>query len=126
MRTEKLLFTELPIECKYALLEYTYMMFETLEEVEEYYKEFTFNLEFIDIEKAKVRCMDKSEDLWGCKTFEEYHQMYVEGADIPNHGKSIYPVIESNDSDDWLLDGWHRFHSYVMYGHKTVPVLSFN
>ena len=116
-------FNELPIECKKALLAYCYMRFQTIEEVAEFYKERLFKLETISMEEAKKRCIEQSEDWYEDETFEAYHQVYVgDGSTIPNHGDSIFPVIEGGFGE-WLDDGWHRFHSYVKNGHSTIPVL---
>lgn len=118
-----LTFAELPIESKKALLEYCYMHCLTMADVENFYKDNLFSLEIISIEEAKRRCITQSEDWYAEESFEEYHKAYVgNGKDIPNHGDSVYPVIEGGFGE-WLDDGWHRFHSYVKYGHKEVPVL---
>lgn len=122
MKQEHLAFAELPLEAKKALLALRYMDCESMQEVEDLYQGFVFELEWIPVEEAKKRCMEQSEDLWGCKTFDDYHQAYLDGGDIPNHGDSMYPVIEGG-MDEWLDDGWHRFHSYVLYGKKEIPVL---
>jgi hypothetical protein len=34
-----------------------------------------------------------------------------------------WPVIMSNEDDETLQDGWHRFHIYVSNGHKDIPVI---
>jgi len=120
-----LLFSELPFESKQALYVYrNEVESNTMEEVEKLYQGRTFTLEFISMEEAKKRCMEQFADWgWECQTFDDYHRIYVgDGSDIPNHGDSMYPVIESGD-EEWLEDGWHRFHSYVKYDKKEVPVL---
>jgi len=58
-------------------------------------------------------------------TFEEYHKWYVSGCvadempDHPTHDR--WPVILN--SEEVLLDGWHRFHDYYRKGAKMVPVV---
>jgi len=99
------------------------MSFETLKEVEEFYKNHYFVFEIISIEEAKKRCMQFPFDAGDFSTFEAYHQWYIEGEDVPDHGNSVYPVIQGGDNE-WLDDGWHRFHSYVKKGFQRIPVLT--
>lgn len=56
-------------------------------------------------------------------SFEEYHKWYVDGGDIPDHTSSDWPVLSSPDGSEALLDGWHRFHSYVKQGFSNVHIL---
>lgn len=124
MKAKILSYHQLTDECQNALLAYCYMSYETVEEVEAFYKDELFTFEMIDIEEAKRRCMQFPFDAGDFYSFEEYHQWYIEGGDIPDHGDSIYPVIEGGHNE-WLDDGWHRFHSYVKKGFQKIPVLSF-
>lgn len=125
MKRTDLTFRELPIEYKKALLEYNYMRFETLEEVEAFYtNRILFTMEIIHIEEAKKRCMEFPFDAGDFKSFNEYHEWYSAGGDVPDHGDSMYPVIEGG-VDEWLDDGWHSFHSYVKKRVKEIPVLIF-
>jgi len=60
------------------------------------------------------------------KGFDDYHRWYMrEGRPIPTYA-SRWPVIESPFADEWLEDGWHRFHSYVEAGDTIVLVLRFH
>lgn len=122
MLQENITYFQLSNECKKALLEYCYMSFETLEEVEEFYKNRLFDFEMLTLEEAKRRCMQFPFDAGDFPTFEEYHQWYIDGGDIPDHGDSVYPSIEGGHNE-WLDDGWHRFHSYVKKGFQFIPVL---
>lgn len=56
--------------------------------------------------------------------FEEYHQWYMGGGDIPEHTE-VWAVILDSDirTDEVLLDGWHRFHCYVEQGIETIPAI---
>ena len=101
-----------------------------------FYKSFKFEKEFISSEEAIKRCIESTYDAREkFNSFWEYHLWYLrqtedsyykELGDIEDHKESVFPVIESNDIefDGWLLDGWHRFHSYVKYyPEREIPVL---
>ena len=60
----------------------------------------------------------------GYDSFDEYHQEYIQGY-MPDHGKSVLPVILDFDNDELIEDGWHRFHGYYDKGLKKVPVVVF-
>lgn len=121
-----LTFSELSMECKNALLAFCCEQYETLEEVEAFYRNRLFSIEIITVEEAKRRCMENSEGLDYYKgDFEAHHREYVgDGSDIPYHGDSVYPLISSCDPYEWIIDGWHRFHSYVKYGIQDIPILT--
>ncbi|MES5838038.1 hypothetical protein [Bacillus cereus group sp. MG11] len=121
--TKGLSFNELSSACKMALLEYCYMSCETMEDVRLMYKNNSFTFEIISIEESKKRCMQFPFDAGDFLTFEEYHEWYIKGGDIPYYGESMYPVIQGGDGE-WLDDGWHRFHSYILYKKGFIPVLT--
>lgn len=123
MKQTDLKYEDLSFENKMALLEYSYMSCGNLNEVEQFYKNRHFTYEIISVNEAKKRCMEYPFDAGDFNSFEEYHQWYIGGGCIPNHGDSMYPVIEGGD-DEWLDDGWHRFHSYVKHHKKEIPILS--
>ena len=58
-------------------------------------------------------------------SFEEYHAAYIAGGDIPDHPNMDYAVILDGayEGAEVLRDGWHRFHSYVAKGAKTIPAV---
>ena len=60
-------------------------------------------------------------------TFKEYQEWYFkEGASMPNHPKTNrWSCILSSFDFEVLEDGWHRFHSYVMRGDKTIPCVHY-
>lgn len=122
MLVDDLSFSELNGDCQLALMDYAQLS--TVYEAELYFSLKKFRYEIIDIDEAKRRCMSLSEDLWGCTDFDEYHQLYLRGGDIPNHGDSRWPCIAPGYGE-WLDDGWHRFHSYVRNGDKYIPLLTF-
>lgn len=129
MKKSNVTFSDLPLPHKKALLEYCSMALEEMKDLKNFYdsNRVTFTIEDISLEEAKARWKKHHNNdwSWDCKDFDEYHRIYVgDGSHIPNHGNSMYPVIEGGD-DEWLDDGWHRFHSYIKYGKRTIPVLSF-
>ena len=114
-------FSELPKESQLALFEYCAHFAENMENVEDFYKNTLFSLEEITPEEAGRRCMEGY--TYGYKTFEEYHQAYTL-IPVPDHGDSVYPVIDGG-MEEWLDDGWHRFHSYIKYyPERMIPVLT--
>jgi len=56
-------------------------------------------------------------------SFENYHKWY--GDEQTDHGDSVLPIIIDFDDEELIIDGWHRFHSYVRKGLNKVPVLGF-
>jgi len=54
-------------------------------------------------------------------TFDEYHKWY--GDEQTDHGDSVLPIIIDYDDEELIIDGWHRFHSYVRKGLNKIPVL---
>jgi hypothetical protein len=56
----------------------------------------------------------------GYKTFDEYHKWYGDDTD---HGDSVLPIIIDFGDEELIIDGWHRFHSYVKKGLDKIPVL---
>lgn len=120
MHGQWVLFNELPKEAQYALREYFYMA-----EDDEFQKQMTLRVfmeEWLPLNEAKHRCMVYSPDLKETHgEFETYHLCYAEG-DVPDHGESLWHCIVGG-MDEWLDDGWHRFHSYVQKGIPLIPTL---
>lgn len=57
-------------------------------------------------------------------SFDGYHQWYVAQGDIPYYPEdNRYPSI-AWCSQSGILDGWHRFHSYLKSGHSTIPLIA--
>jgi hypothetical protein len=78
-------------------------------------KMFYFGIVPIDLIKDEVA---KRLDF---NTFDEYHKWY--GDEQTNHGDSVLPIIIDYDDEELIIDGWHRFHSYVRKGLNKIPVL---
>ena len=54
-------------------------------------------------------------------SFENYHKWY--GDENTDHGDSVLPIIIDFDDEELIVDGWHRFHSYVRKGLDQIPVV---
>lgn len=61
------------------------------------------------------------------RSWDEWYDFYASRRTIPNHGESILALLVQDDdeTDDFLEDGWHRFHSYVQKGIQKVPIVFF-
>lgn len=66
------------------------------------------------------------------KDFDAYHKDYISHVIVPEHPPgnrwpSIIgcsgPPITGSAWEEFIEDGWHRFHSYVRDGAKKVPVI---
>ena len=85
------------------------------------YGEMEFRIGEISIEEVIEGVMK-----WLCRewdTFEEYHEWYKEG-DHTDHGDSVFPIVLSG-CEEYIEDGWHRFHSYVDKGLKKIPFVEY-
>lgn len=56
-------------------------------------------------------------------SFEAYHQWYISNGGAPDYPETDrYPVLAWCD-EEGIMDGWHRFHSYLRSKHKTIPLV---
>jgi len=81
-------------------------------------QEFRFGV--ISIEEVKDGVMK-----WLCNewdSFEEYHEWYRE-SDNTDHKDSVFPIVLG--CEEYIEDGWHRFHSYVKKGLKEIPFVEY-
>jgi len=53
-------------------------------------------------------------------TFDEYHKTY--GDTGVNHNE-IFPILCSDSEEDYIEDGWHRFHFYYDIGLNKIPII---
>lgn len=116
-------FSELPEICKKSLFVMCDWA-EKVEDISDFYKNKNFEIEEISVSEAKRRCFKINN--YGFSSFDDYHEDYIKAGDVIDHKESVYPVIESSDirDEEWLFDGWHRFHSYVKhYPNRKIPVL---
>lgn len=54
--------------------------------------------------------------------FEKYHQDYMSRGDVSSH-ETVWALILDLYSNDIILDGWHRFHSYIEKGINLIPMV---
>ncbi len=67
-----------------------------------------------------------SADLVWYKSWEEYHDWYVNDSTMPDHDiKNLWAVWvdTTENARSPIYDGWHRFHDYARKGVQTVPVV---
>lgn len=86
-----------------------------------------WQMEHVPVDEMKKRVMADDPDLGHQHgDFEGYHRWYLSAGPVPEHGASRWPVIEKDPRDEtegYLDDGWHRFHSYVRAGDTHIPLL---
>jgi len=58
------------------------------------------------------------------KSWADYHAWYCSQSNIPRHGReNRWPSLVWTETDEVLMDGWHRLHSYFRAGHATIPLV---
>lgn len=75
---------------------------------------------------ARLDPKDKATHGW--RSFADYHRWYVARGSTPQHAaQGRWPVLLSGggrgSGEEYLWDGWHRLHSYVRAGQRTIPVV---
>lgn len=75
---------------------------------------------------ARLDAASKAQHGW--KSFADYHRWYTARGATPQHAaQGRWPVLLSGggrgSGEEFLWDGWHRLHSYVRSGHRTIPVV---
>ena len=79
-----------------------------------------FSLKTLTTEDAKLYIVSNSPDLRDdFSSFDDHHSHYL-CEDNPNHKMNDWPVLAQPSVGEALLDGWHRFHSYVNSGFKEI------
>ena len=59
------------------------------------------------------------------ESWEDYQNFYGD-RDVPNHPEvNRFPCLAPEGDLEVFEDGWHRLHSYVNQGHKTIPILEY-
>lgn len=85
------------------------------------YADREFRIGTISIEDVKDRVIQRSGFAAQFDSFDDYHERYYDGTD---HGDSVFPIVVS-DCEEYIEDGWHRFHSYVEKGLKKIPFVEY-
>lgn len=116
-RGKKMKFMDLP-ECAKKAIEVYF--------IEEFEMDIYGNTIFgyVEIPRIELEKAINSIGNFDNESFEEYHQWYMSGGDIPEHTE-VWAVILDSDirTDEILLDGWHRFHCYVEQGVEILPAI---
>lgn len=86
----------------------------------EVYGDREFRIGEIDTEKLKERIVKNPTFCYD--SFEEYYEWYNDDTD---HGDSVFPIVVSEQNDEYIEDGWHRFHSYIRKGMKKIPFVEY-
>jgi hypothetical protein len=58
----------------------------------------------------------------GYGTFDEFQKLFW-STDDTDHGDSVLPIIIDFNDEELIIDGWHRFNSYIRKGLNKIPVL---
>lgn len=83
-----------------------------------------YSLKALSVDDAKKFIMENSPDISEeYSDFNEYHESYCEGF-IPDHATNSWPVLAMPSCGEALLDGWHRFHSYIKNKHSHIYFLN--
>lgn len=89
-----------------------------------------FGVADVPMELMKLQIMNDPDRRIDFSCFEEYHDYFmrpsVEGKRVPHYPtRNRWPIFLSGRKRDreTIVDGWHRFHSYVRSGAKSVPVI---
>lgn len=61
----------------------------------------------------------------GFGSWEEYHDWYLGGGDMPSYPDTRWPVILGSLDGEALADGSHRLHDYFRRGDSEVDCLYF-
>ena len=115
---KELNFDQLDKNYKSAIKKYSYNLSE--EELNNYH----YLVGGISINKVKRLIMKNHPDefLKDFSNFDKYHHWYISHEDTPFY-EDIWPIIIATGcvSNEIIEDGWHRFHSYIRSGIKSIP-----
>lgn len=83
----------------------------------------TYSLSLLTPEQAGAFVERFSPDVmddWG--GYENFRKESGQCSDIPEHSTNDWPVLAMPSCGEALLDGWHRFHSYLNQGFDVYVV----
>ncbi len=98
-----------------------YFLGQLSREYNEVYGDRFFLYGIVDIEDIKNLVMSSS-DMQQYSSFDNYHEWY--GSSDLEDTNEIYPILMT-PYEDYIEDGWHRFHRYINMGLKEIPVVMF-
>ena len=55
--------------------------------------------------------------------FDDYHRWFLATRGVARHTHRWPAIRGGGDGDDYLQDGWHRLHSYLAQGDRTIPTV---
>lgn len=139
-----LLFSDLPINAKKALIIYFAIDCDSehftqpaerqptesewqrlLQEAEQHWGTQYFELYALPLAEATAFVWDNTPDLHDeHDDFNAYHTWYS-AFQMPKHTDTTWPCILYPGGDEALLDGWHRFHRYVQLKTEHIPFIRF-
>lgn len=67
-------------------------------------------------------CAMKPEFMTEHGSFDAYHQWYMGAGTLSYPITDRYPVL-AWCNEEGIMDGWHRFHSYIRDKHPTIPLI---
>jgi hypothetical protein len=85
-----------------------------------------FGVAFVPMQMMWLQVMNDPDRRIDFDCFEEYHAYYKSVERVPRHPrKNRWPIFLSGRGREreTIIDGWHRFHSYVDSQAKEVPII---
>ena len=68
------------------------------------------------------KLIKKVTDCLGENDWDEYHNSYM-SSNKTNYTDTIYPILVNTKNDEFIEDGWHRFHYYISRKYESIPVI---
>lgn len=82
-------------------------------------REFYYGVVPINLIIDRVMLID---DISVYGSFENYHKSY---GDPGIKSNEILPILVSDSEEEYIEDGWHRFHMYYDQGLKEIPIVKY-
>lgn len=94
-----------------------------LPEYIKYYGNVEFSVGEVRTEDIINSVMQDEDIASSFNSWSDYHEWYLSG-EMPEHSKEKrWPIFLSSDDYETILDGWHRFHSYVKNKDESIPII---
>lgn len=82
-----------------------------------------YGVAMLEVQALTMAVMEDEDIAGSYGSWAQYHGAYI-AFDTPEYpATDRWPVILSSDDYETILDGWHRFHSYVRDGADEIPVI---
>jgi predicted GNAT family acetyltransferase len=72
-----------------------------------------------------IRKVEKSGILKKEESFEDYHKEYSK-TNKAKHTQATIPILIDPSDEEFIEDGWHRFHRYIDLGEEEIPFVSYD